>query len=93
MTTEHLRPAIRRQTAFVRTLLDEVERDVPDAADLTAELADELERLAAQLVQEAHSLRKTAIPPVLRSRVSLIAREEDSGFDIHQRVTLRAGGR
>jgi len=53
-------PAVRRQAALVRTLLDEVERVTPsDLADpIGAQLVEELGRLGCRCVELAAALAK-----------------------------------
>lgn len=56
--------AVRLQAALVRALLDEIDHSLPAGAEaeLAAQLADELDRLAGRLREGAQAVR-ASIPP------------------------------
>jgi hypothetical protein len=63
---------VRSQAAFVRTLLDEVERVAPSAAGcaVSAQLAEELTRLGCRFLEVASSLSTVVDAETSSSQVS-----------------------
>lgn len=71
MSTDRL-SAIRLQAAIARSLVDEVDRAVPpdSVRSVSIELADELARLSARILENATALRAASIPAPPRSGVT-----------------------
>lgn len=93
MPTDRSLSAIRLQAAIVRSLVDEVDRAVPpdSVRDVSVELADELARLSARILENAAALREASIPPPPRSGVA--RRDEGAEDDAITSEDAAASGR
>ena len=65
MSNDRRLAAIRLQAAIARALVDEVDRALPtdSVRDVSLELADELARLSARILDGARALREASVPP------------------------------
>lgn len=82
MSNDRSLSAIRLQAAIARSLVDEVDRALPvdSTRDVSLELADELARLSARILESATALREASIPPPPCSGVTPRADVVDDGL-------------